>query len=80
MPMLGVTSRMQAVVLSDEQPMQGQVSLDVIPFERRNDYMAAFEAASVNQDIKPFAGPLSGLLGRTQIRTYAKTYRSLTGA
>ena len=37
----------------------------VITVERRADYMAALEAASVNQDIKPFAGFLSGLLGRT---------------
>ena len=37
----------------------------VIPLERRADYMAALEAASVNQDIKPFAGFLSRLLGRT---------------
>ena len=34
----------------------------VIPVERRTDYMAALEAASVGQDIKPFAGFLSGLL------------------
>lgn len=27
----------------------------VIPLERRDDYMAALEAASVNQDIKPFS-------------------------
>ncbi|MET0532638.1 MAG: Fic family protein, partial [Steroidobacter sp.] len=26
----------------------------IIPLERRSDYMAALEAASVNQDIKPF--------------------------
>ena len=37
----------------------------IIPLERRADYMAALEAASVNQDIKPFARFLSGLLGRT---------------
>lgn len=34
----------------------------VIPVERRTDYMAALEAASVGQDIKPFAGFLRGLL------------------
>jgi hypothetical protein len=28
----------------------------VVPLERRNDYMAALEAASVRQDIRPFAG------------------------
>ena len=37
----------------------------VIPLERRAEYMAALEAASVNQNIKPFARFLSGLLGRT---------------
>jgi hypothetical protein len=26
----------------------------IIPLERRTDYMAALEAASVEQDIKPF--------------------------
>lgn len=36
----------------------------VIPLERRADYMAALEAASVGQDIKPFAGFLSGLLAK----------------
>jgi Fic family protein len=42
----------------------------VIPLERRNDYMAALEAASVGQDIRTFArfvGDLvgAGLHGRT---------------
>lgn len=36
----------------------------IIPVDRRADYMAALEAASVGQDIKPFAGFLSGLLPR----------------
>ena len=35
----------------------------IIPVERRNDYMAALESASVDQDIKPFAKFLAGLVG-----------------
>lgn len=34
----------------------------VIPVERRTDYMESLEAASVDQDIKPFAGFLGGLV------------------
>lgn len=34
----------------------------VIPLERRTQYMAALEAASVSQDIKPFARFLSPLV------------------
>ena len=34
----------------------------IIPLERRNDYMAALEAASVGQDIRPFARFIGGLL------------------
>ena len=34
----------------------------VIPLERRNDYMAALEAASVRQDIAPFAAFIGGLV------------------
>ena len=34
----------------------------IIPLERRNDYMAALEAASVGQDIRPFAQFLGGLV------------------
>lgn len=34
----------------------------IIPVERRDDYMAALEAASVGQDIRPFAGFISGLV------------------
>lgn len=34
----------------------------IIPVDRRADYMAALEAASVGQDIKPFTRFLSGLL------------------
>jgi hypothetical protein len=34
----------------------------VVPVERRNDYMAALESASVGQDIKPFAKFLAGLV------------------
>lgn len=33
----------------------------VVPLERRNDYMAALESASVGEDIKPFAKFLAGL-------------------
>jgi hypothetical protein len=35
----------------------------IIPVERRDDYMAALEAASVGQDIRPFAGFIGGLVG-----------------
>ena len=35
----------------------------VIPVERREEYMAALEAASVRQEIGPFAGFLGGLVG-----------------
>jgi hypothetical protein len=34
----------------------------VIPLQKRNDYMAALESASVNQDIAPFAGFLGRLV------------------
>ena len=34
----------------------------IIPLERRNDYLAALEAASVGQDIRPFAQFLGGLV------------------
>ncbi len=34
----------------------------VIPVERRDDYMSALEAASVTQDIKPFATFVAGLV------------------
>jgi len=34
----------------------------VIPLERRNDYMAALEGASVEQDIAPFAMFLGSLV------------------
>ena len=34
----------------------------IVPLDRRNDYMAALEAASVRQDIKPFATFLGGLV------------------
>ncbi|WP_129777205.1 Fic family protein [Peristeroidobacter soli] len=34
----------------------------IVPLERRADYMAALEAASVGQDIKPFATFLAGLI------------------
>ncbi|HEY6640920.1 hypothetical protein [Povalibacter sp.] len=37
----------------------------MIPVERRADYMAALEAASAGQDIKPFAAFLSALLTKT---------------
>lgn len=36
----------------------------VVPLERRNDYMAALESASVGGDIKPFAKFLAGLVGK----------------
>jgi hypothetical protein len=35
----------------------------IVPLERRDDYMAALEAASVRQDILPFAEFLAGLVG-----------------
>jgi len=34
----------------------------VVPLERRTDYMAALEQASVTQDIAPFASLLSSLV------------------
>jgi hypothetical protein len=34
----------------------------IVPVDRRNDYMAALESASVDQDVKPFTIFLSGLL------------------
>ena len=34
----------------------------IIPLERRNDYMAALEAASVGQDVRPFARFVGGLV------------------
>jgi hypothetical protein len=34
----------------------------IIPLERRDDYMAALESASVSQDIRPFAGFVGGLV------------------
>jgi Fic family protein len=34
----------------------------VIPLQKRNDYMAALESASVNQDIEPFAKFLGRLV------------------
>jgi Fic family protein len=38
----------------------------IIPVDRRADYMAALEAASVGQDIKPFSKFLSQLLGASK--------------
>jgi Fic family protein len=37
----------------------------IIPVDRRTDYMAALESASVDQDIKPFTIILAGLLAVT---------------
>ena len=34
----------------------------IIPLERRNEYMAALESASVRQDIRPFAAFVGGLV------------------
>ena len=34
----------------------------VIPLQKRNDYMASLESASVNQDIAPFAKFLARLV------------------
>ena len=36
----------------------------IVPLQRRNDYFAALEAASVGQDIRPFAKFLGGLVDR----------------
>lgn len=36
----------------------------IVPLERRADYMATLESASVDQDIKPFATFLAGLMNR----------------
>jgi hypothetical protein len=35
----------------------------IVPVERRDDYMAALESASVGQDIRPFAAFIGGLVG-----------------
>ena len=37
----------------------------VIPLEKRDDYMAALESASVGQDIKPFASFIAGLVAES---------------
>jgi hypothetical protein len=37
----------------------------VIPLEKRDDYMAALEGASVGQDIKPFASFIGGLVSES---------------
>ncbi len=42
----------------------GGYSWTVVPIESRNDYMAALEAASVEQDIIPFTKFLAGLINR----------------
>lgn len=44
----------------------GGYTWTVIPVERRMDYMRALEAASVEQDIKPFTQFLAGLVGVQQ--------------
>jgi Fic family protein len=36
----------------------------IVPVDRRTDYMAALESASVDQDIKPFATFLSDLVAK----------------
>lgn len=36
----------------------------IIPLERRNDYMAALESASVHEDVKPFSKFLAELIGK----------------
>jgi len=41
----------------------------IIPVDRRDDYMAALEAASVGQNIEPFAQFLAGLLRASQQRS-----------
>jgi len=38
----------------------------IVPLERRDEYMGALEAASVKQDIKPFAQLIGGLVGTSQ--------------
>jgi hypothetical protein len=38
----------------------------IIPLERRADYMAALESASVDQDIKPFSQFLAGLVAKNK--------------
>lgn len=40
----------------------GRYPWTIVPLERRADYMAALESASVDQDIKPFAKFLTGLM------------------
>jgi Fic family protein len=48
--------------LMDVMLASGGYPWTIIPLERRNDYMAALESASVGQTIKPFAEFLNGLV------------------
>jgi hypothetical protein len=38
----------------------------IIPVDRRDDYMAALEAASVGQDITPFSKFLADIVGKSR--------------
>lgn len=42
----------------------GRYPWTVVPVERRSEYMATLEAASVQGDIKPFAHFIAGIIGR----------------
>jgi hypothetical protein len=43
----------------------GEYPWNVIPLEKRDDYMAALESASVQQDIAPFAVFLGRLVSES---------------
>jgi Fic family protein len=47
----------------------------IIPVDRRSDYMAALESASVDQDIKPFTIFLAGLLDQRQVTRHRQRGR-----
>jgi Fic family protein len=47
----------------------------IIPVDRRSDYMAALESASVDQDIKPFTIFLAGLLDHRQVTRHRQRGR-----
>ena len=62
--MIGGNGRMCRILMSVRIAVGGYPWM-VIPLERRNDYMAALESASVDGDIGPFTGFLAGLVGVT---------------
>ncbi|MEP6549425.1 MAG: Fic family protein [Gammaproteobacteria bacterium] len=47
----------------------------IVLLDRRDDYMAALESASVKQDVKPFAIYLSDLVNHTRMTTHGANYQ-----